>query len=90
MAMPDNQVHADHTRPEAMIQDQTKYPLWCNGCDTDSYIVIECARKPHWAPPGTLDIAYFCSRCHSLYGHLVKESELQANFAAAVAAARHR
>jgi len=73
-----------------MIQDETKHPIWCNGCDTDTHIFIEGARNPHWAPAGALDVAYFCAQCHSLYGHLVKESELQGKFAAAIAATRRR
>lgn len=70
-----------------MIQDPTAYPIWCDHCGTDAFIFIESARRRHWAPPEHLDVTYFCSACNACYGHLVKESDIKAEFMAAIAVA---
>lgn len=67
-----------------MIQDETQFPVWCDRCATDAHIVIESVRRPHWAPCNFLDVTYFCTKCDSLYEHLVKDDELNANFAEVV------
>lgn len=90
MAMSGNEGGQEQTRPKAIMQARANHPIWCEGCGTDAHIVIESAQKPPWDPEGSLDVAYFCSECRTLYGHLVRESELQAKFIAAIATARHR
>ncbi|NVM94000.1 hypothetical protein [Arthrobacter wenxiniae] len=70
-----------------MIQEETAYPLWCDHCGTDAYILIESVRRRHFAPADHLDVTYFCSQCDAIYGHLVKESEIKAEFMAAIAVA---
>ncbi|MCQ9163253.1 MULTISPECIES: hypothetical protein [unclassified Arthrobacter] len=70
-----------------MVEEETAYPIWCDRCGSDAFILIESARRQHWAPAGYLDITYFCSKCNAIYGHLVSEADLKAEFMAAIAVA---
>lgn len=74
--MQDDQRDYGHRAREAMILGETNFPIWCDSCGTDAHIVVESARRPHWAPCNFLDVTYFCTKCNSLYGHLVKETDL--------------
>jgi hypothetical protein len=77
----------DRSALGAMIQEETAYPIWCDHCGSDAFILIESVRRRHWAPADYLDVTYFCSECDAIYGHLVKESEIKPEFTAAIAVA---
>lgn len=82
--------HVWQRGPSGANQARANHPIWYQGCGTAAHLFIESAQKPPWDPEGTLDVAYFCLECRNLYGHLVKESELQGKFIAAIATALRR
>ncbi len=67
-----------HPAYRAMIEHPTKCPIWCDQCGTNACIFIQSARRPHWAPRDCVEVTYFCTRCDSLYRHLVADNEIDA------------
>jgi hypothetical protein len=62
--------------------------LWCDACGTDEFLFIESVRRRHWAPPGFVDVSYFCAECDGYYGHLVNEDDISPRLLAAMAVDR--
>ena len=70
------------------VEEDPASRLWCDACATDEFLFIESVRRRHWAPPGIVDVTYFCAECDGFYGHLVNEADISPRLLAAMAVDR--
>lgn len=82
--------HPDGPTEPLVTSKQIAERLWCETCDTDSFLFIEAVRRRHFMPPGHLEVSYFCSECDGFYGRLIEEADVKPEFLAAVAAGKLR
>jgi hypothetical protein len=82
--------HPDGPSEPLVTSKQTAERLWCETCDTDSFLFIEAVRCRHFTPPGYLEVSYFCSQCDGFYGRLIAEADVKPEFLAPVALGKLR
>lgn len=70
------------------VEESHADQIWCGVCGTDEFVLVEKARWRRRHGEGTWDVDYFCSKCDSFYGHVVRDAEVTPAILAALAVVR--
>ncbi|RAN79656.1 hypothetical protein B5P43_12760 [Bacillus sp. SRB_336] len=68
------------------VEESPDDRIWCQGCGTDEFLLVERARWRRRHGEGLWDIDYFCTKCDSFYGHVVRDAEVTPTLMAAMSA----
>lgn len=58
-----------HPRKPGPESEPERHRLWCGGCDTDEYLVIQSVRALKPPRPAIVDTEYTCGACDFFYSH---------------------
>ena len=63
--------------------------IWCEACGTDEFVLVERARWRRHHGEDFWDVDYFCTRCDTFYGHLVRDEDVTPALMAAMSAVKY-